>query len=62
MSPIERITMDFPGGPVVKNPSSNTGDSVPSLVRELRSHMPQDSLAHVLPLLNLSTLELANHN
>ena len=62
MSPIERITRDFPGGPVVKNPSSNGGDSGASLVRELRSHMPQDSLAHVLQLLNLSTSELTNRN
>ena len=31
---------DFPGGPVVKNPPSKEGTWVPSLVRELRSHMP----------------------
>ena len=31
---------DFPGGPVVKNPPSNAGKQVPSLVGELRSHMP----------------------
>ena len=30
---------DFPGGPVVKNPPSNAGDAVPSLVGELGSHM-----------------------
>ena len=36
---------DFPGGPVFKNPSANTGDtgSVPGLlVQELKSHMPRD--------------------
>ena len=35
-----RLTMiirDFPGGPVVKNPPSNAGDEVLSLVGELRS-------------------------
>ena len=32
---------DFFGGPVVKDPLSNAGDAVQSLIRELRSHMPQ---------------------
>ena len=30
---------DFPGGPVVKNQPSNAGDTVSSLVGELRSHI-----------------------
>ena len=34
---------DFSGGPVVKNLSSNAGDSVQSLVEELRSHTLRDS-------------------
>ena len=38
---LKNITlMDFPGGPVVKTPSSpKQGARVPSLVRELRSHV-----------------------
>ena len=41
--------MDFPGGPVVKNPPANAGDlgSVPGLGR---FHMPQGSQAHARPL------------
>ena len=35
------IVGDFPGGPVVKNPPSNAGTQVQSLVRELRSHRLQ---------------------
>ena len=31
---------DFPGGPVVKTPSSKAGDEGSTLVRELRAHMP----------------------
>ena len=31
---------DFFGSPVVKNPPSNAGDGVWSLVQELRPHMP----------------------
>ena len=34
---------DFPGGPVVKNSPSNTGDTVQSLVGELRSHKLEDN-------------------
>ena len=34
---------DFPGGPVVKNSPSNAGDTVQSLVGELRSHKLQDN-------------------
>ena len=29
---------DFLGGPVIKNPPSSAGNTVPSLVGELRSH------------------------
>ena len=36
-------TGDFPDGPVVKNPPSNAGMRVQSLVRELGSHMPRHS-------------------
>ena len=32
------LLLDFPGGPVVKNPLSNARDV--GLIRELRSHMP----------------------
>ena len=32
---------DFPGGPVVKNPSFNAGDMGLIPGRELRSHMPR---------------------
>ena len=34
---------DFPGGPVVKNPSSNAGDVglTPGPTEELRFHMPR---------------------
>ena len=31
---------DFPGGPLVKTPSSSAGAQVPSMVGKLRSHMP----------------------
>ena len=36
--------MDFPGGPVVKNPPANAGDtgSIPGVTR---SHMPWGNLA-----------------
>jgi len=34
------FSRNFAGGPVVKNPPSNTEDTVLSLVRELGSHMP----------------------
>ena len=36
---LEKSLQDFPGGPVVKNPPSNTGD--PGLIpgQELRRHM-----------------------
>ena len=37
----EREDWEFPGGPGLKTPPSNTGSAVPSLMRELRSHMPQ---------------------
>ena len=37
---------DFPGGPVVKNPLAMQGMQVRSLVRELRSHMPQATKAY----------------
>ena len=37
----ERKDWDFPGGPGVKTLPSNTGSAVPSLMGELRSHMPQ---------------------
>ena len=33
---------DFPGGPVVKNPSANAGD-MGSIPGPGRSHMPQDN-------------------
>ena len=33
----------FPGGSVVMNLSSSAGDAGLILVRELRSHMPQDN-------------------
>ena len=48
---IRRVYGDFPGGPVVKNPSANAGDvgPVPNLGRP---HMPQSNLAHVLQLLS----------
>ena len=36
---------DSPGGLLVKNPLSNAGDVVQSLVEELRSHMPQGQLS-----------------
>ena len=32
---------DFPGSPVVKNLPASLGTQVPSLVWELRSHVPQ---------------------
>ena len=38
-----RMLRDFPGGPVVKNPSCNTGTQVQSLVGDLRPHMPRGS-------------------
>ena len=31
---------DFPGGPLLKTPSSRAGAHVPSMVGKLRSHMP----------------------
>ena len=34
---------DIPGGPVVENLPLNAGDTVPSLVGELRSHVLQDN-------------------
>ena len=34
---------DFPGGPVIKNPSCNAGDVVQSLVAELGFHMLQSN-------------------
>ena len=34
------LSRDFTGGPVVKNPIATWGMEVPSLVVELRSHMP----------------------
>ena len=37
----EREDWDFPGGPGLKTPPSNTGSAVPSLMRELRPHVPQ---------------------
>ena len=38
-----REAKDFPAGPVVKNPPCYAGDTVQFLVRELRSHMPQNT-------------------
>ena len=45
---------DFPGGPVVKNPPPNAGDtgSIPDWGR---SHVPQGSWARALQLLSLYT-------
>ena len=37
----ERKDWDFPGGPGIKTPPSNTESAVPALMGELRSHMPQ---------------------
>ena len=37
---INKVSWDFPGGPVIKNPLSKVGAQVWSLVRKLRSHMP----------------------
>ena len=37
----EHILGDLPGGPVVKTLLSNSGVTVPSLVRKLRSHLPR---------------------
>ena len=47
---------DFPGGPVVKNPPTDAGDtgSIPGLGR---SHVPQDSLVCVPRLLKPTCLE-----
>ena len=36
---LRHVMGDFPGGPVVKNPPSNARNVVPSLIKELRSHM-----------------------
>ena len=36
---LRHVMGDFPGGPVVKNPPSNARNVMPSLIRELRSHM-----------------------
>ena len=45
---------DFPGGPVVKNPLSSTGDTVVwSLIQELRSHMPKPPYDPAIPLLGI---------
>ena len=42
--------MDFPGGPVVKNPPANAGDT--GLILGVgRFHMPRSNSAHVLQLL-----------
>ena len=37
----EDVVGDFPGGPVVKNPSCNPWDVDLILIGELRSHMAQ---------------------
>ena len=42
---------DFPGGPVVKNPSANAGD-VGSISGAGRFHIPQGNEAHVPQLLS----------
>ena len=34
---------DFSGDPAVKNPPSNAGDMIWSLIKELRSHMLQSN-------------------
>ena len=36
----KRYMWDFPGGPVVKNPSCNAGDTNSIPGGELRSHLP----------------------
>ena len=54
-------TLDFPGGPVVRNLPANAGNrgSVPG---SGRFHMLQGNKAHLLQLLSLSALELMSHN
>ena len=47
---------DFPGGPVVKNPPSNAGNSGPIPGQGLIPHMPRDNWAH-LPQLSPRILE-----
>ena len=44
------LVAEFLGGPVVMNPPSRAGDTVWTLLVELRSHMLQDSWAHGLQL------------
>ena len=44
---------DFLGGPGTKNPPSNSGDTVPSLVGELKSHQRDTSV----PQLRLNTVK-----
>ena len=51
----------FPGAPVIKNPPSNAGDWVWSLVRELRYHMPWSNEACELQLKSFHE-EPALHN
>ena len=50
------VDLDFPGGPVVKNPPANTGDAglLPDLGRSL---MPRSNEARVPQLLSLCALE-----
>ena len=54
-------TLDFPGGPVVRNLPANAGNrgSIPGLGR---FHMLQGNKAHLLQLLSLSALKLMSHN
>ena len=45
------LKSDFPGGPLVKNPPANSGDTG-SILGPGRSHMPRGSGAHVPQLLS----------
>ena len=52
----KNICGDFPGGPVVGNPSANAGDK--GLISSLgKSYMPRTNWAHELQLLQPTLLE-----
>lgn len=53
----ETMARDFPGGPIVKNPSCNARNTSLSPGQETKIHE-----AHTLQLLGLWTLEAAGHN
>ena len=53
---------DSPGGPGVKNPPPNVGDSGSSLVGELRFHTPWSNWAQVPQLVSLNAVEFVHLN